>query len=91
MARAGKYAQPTTTAWDAKRAKAKAKAKQALLRDAEETATDVADDTAPEGYAEFTKDELVEELKARELPHTGNKEELITRLEEDDEAHSEEE
>ena len=41
------------------------------------------------GYAVLTKDELINELKERELPHTGKKDELIARLEEDDAAQSE--
>lgn len=79
MARAGKYAQPTVAEWDAKRAKVKAKARKALTKSAKDE-----DPTLEVGYSELTKDELVEELKARELPHTGNKEELIARLEEAD-------
>jgi len=37
-------------------------------------------------YAELTVDELKEELEKRELPKSGKKEELITRLEDDDTA-----
>ncbi len=37
-------------------------------------------------YAEMTVDELTAELEKRELPKSGNKEELITRLEDDDAA-----
>ena len=85
MARTGKYARPTVSAWDAKRAEAKAKATKAPLGDAGETAADAADDAVLEGYEEFTKDELTTELKARGLPHTGTKEELINRLYDDDE------
>jgi hypothetical protein len=40
----------------------------------------------PEGYAEWTKDELQAELEKRDLPKSGNKDELIARLEEDDAA-----
>jgi len=35
-------------------------------------------------YDDFTKDELVAELERRSLTKTGNKDELIERLEEDD-------
>ncbi|HSE47499.1 MAG TPA: SAP domain-containing protein [Gemmatimonadales bacterium] len=40
----------------------------------------------PEGYESWTKDELQAELEKRDLPKTGNKPELIERLEEDDAA-----
>ena len=47
--------------------------------------TAVATATAPgEGYEAMTKDELSAELESRGLPKTGNKDELISRLEEDD-------
>ena len=36
------------------------------------------------GYEDMTKDELSEMLESRGLPKTGNKDELIARLEEDD-------
>lgn len=36
-------------------------------------------------YAGWTKDELAEELEKRGLPKSGNKDELIARLQEDDE------
>jgi hypothetical protein len=39
---------------------------------------------APGGYEEMTKAELEAELEARGLPKTGNKAELVARLEEDD-------
>lgn len=35
-------------------------------------------------YSEWTKDELQAELKNRDLPTSGNKDELIARLEEND-------
>jgi len=35
-------------------------------------------------YAEWTNEELATELKARELPHSGNKDDLVARLEEND-------
>lgn len=35
-------------------------------------------------YAGWTKDELSEELEKRGLPKSGNKDELIARLQEDD-------
>ena len=38
------------------------------------------------GYESWTKDELQDELEKRDLPKTGNKPELIERLEEDDAA-----
>ena len=40
----------------------------------------------PEGYESWTKDELQAELEKRDLPKSGNKDELIARLEEDDAA-----
>lgn len=36
------------------------------------------------GYEGWTKDELAAELEKRGLPKSGNKDELIARLEEDD-------
>lgn len=39
---------------------------------------------AQEGYAAWSKDELVAELERRGLPKTGNKPELVERLEADD-------
>jgi SAP domain len=39
-----------------------------------------------EGYAAMTKAELEDELESRDLPKTGNKDELIARLEENDAA-----
>lgn len=39
-----------------------------------------------EGYPSWTNAELSAELEARGLPKSGNKEELIARLEEDDAA-----
>ncbi|QZD98597.1 hypothetical protein SEA_JEMERALD_9 [Microbacterium phage Jemerald] len=41
-------------------------------------------------YGEWTNEELSEELKARELPHSGNKDELVARLEESDKADNDE-
>lgn len=40
-------------------------------------------------YGEWTNEELSEELKSRELPHSGNKDELVARLEESDKADDE--
>lgn len=40
----------------------------------------------PEGYAAMTKADLETELESRDLPKTGNKDELIARLEENDAA-----
>ena len=40
-------------------------------------------------YEEWTNEELSEELKARELPHSGNKAELVARLEEHDKSDEE--
>jgi len=45
----------------------------------------VEDDRADD-YDEWTNDELREELEKRELSKSGNKDELIARLREDDEA-----
>jgi hypothetical protein len=42
-------------------------------------------DEAIDGYEGWTKDELSAELERRGLPKTGNKDELIARLNEDDE------
>lgn len=39
-------------------------------------------------YDDATVEELKEELKARNLPTTGNKDELVKRLEQDDESNS---
>lgn len=76
--------QLTQAAWDAKRAAAKAAAKAALAKSAEDEQRDAPEDSAEQGYSEWSKDQLTEELKARELPHSGTKDELIQRLEEDD-------
>ena len=43
-------------------------------------------DEAIDGYEGWTKDELQSELEKRGLPKTGNKDELIVRLQEDDSA-----
>lgn len=78
----------TQAAWDAKRALAKAKAREALSKATEDDLqleSDELEDSS-EGYGEWSKDELVEELKVRELPHSGTKDELIARLDEADEA-----
>jgi hypothetical protein len=40
----------------------------------------------PEGYDSWTKDELSAELEKRGLSKSGNKAELVARLEEDDAA-----
>lgn len=40
-------------------------------------------------YGEWTNEALSEELKARDLPHSGNKDELVARLEESDKAEDE--
>lgn len=37
-----------------------------------------------EGYSSMTKAELEAELESRDLPKTGNKAELVARLEDDD-------
>lgn len=39
---------------------------------------------ADDGYESWTKDELSAELESRGLPKSGNKDELIARLQEDD-------
>ena len=46
--------------------------------------TAVAQVQAEGGYEDMTKDELSDLLESRGLPKTGNKDELISRLEEDD-------
>ena len=48
------------------------------------------DPSENDGYESMTKPELQAELEARGLPTTGNKPELVTRLEEDDAAPVEE-
>lgn len=42
--------------------------------------------SAGAGYADMTKDELAAELESRGLAKSGNKDELVARLEEDDAA-----
>lgn len=39
---------------------------------------------SPRSYSDMTKDELSAELESRGLPKSGNKDELIARLEESD-------
>lgn len=67
-----------------------AKAKLAQLRKEQREVTEAFDETLTEatepGYAEWTNAELKAELESRELPHSGNKDELIARLTEDDES-----
>lgn len=41
-------------------------------------------DEVVEGWDAYTKEELVEELRNRELPVSGTKDELVARLNEDD-------
>lgn len=84
----------TQAAWDAKRAKAKAKAREALSEQPEDELANEPDDTTgqPEGsteaedYSEWSDEELIEESTARELSIVGTREDLINRLEEDDSA-----
>jgi len=47
-------------------------------------------DDAERPYEEWTNEELSAELEARELPHSGNKAELVERLQEDDAAEPDE-
>jgi hypothetical protein len=47
-------------------------------------------DELPDDYNDWTKDQLTEELKARQLAVSGNKDELVARLVADDEEHPEE-
>ena len=95
-------ARETQAQWDARRAEAKAQAAVTIAEQAAEAKANLAalrqeagypqpvEAEAPEEvtseYDEYTKDELIEELKGRELPHTGKKGELIARLVEDDES-----
>ena len=51
--------------------------------------TDEVEEVAEGDYSTWTVDELKAELSTRELPVSGNKSELITRLEESDEAEAE--
>lgn len=55
------------------------------------TATDSEEEEAEEvkPYGEWTNEELSDELKERNLPHSGNKDELVARLEESDKADDE--
>lgn len=50
------------------------------------TAVDAPQEEVVEGYSLWTNDELREELKARDLKVSGNKDELVARLEQDDAA-----
>lgn len=50
--------------------------------------TDVDGDGQVSGYEVFTKDDLVAECKERKLPTTGNKPDLVARLQEADKAAS---
>lgn len=56
--------------------------------EADATNADDEDDEEDEDsdYSEMSNDELRDELKRRDLPVSGNKDELIARLEEDDES-----
>lgn len=87
----------TQSAWDARRAEAKAKAAETIEANREQALADLkAFKTAAaapvvdapveedEGYGTWSKDDLVAELQERGLPHSGNKDELIARLEESD-------
>ena len=59
------------------------------LPPAAETASDVDEDSDEDlTYADLSKDDLKELLEQRELPVSGNKAELIARLEEDDAANA---
>ena len=54
---------------------------EAVVTDSEEEETE---EVKP--YGEWTNEELSNELKDRDLPHSGNKDELVARLEESDKA-----
>ena len=54
---------------------------EAVVTDSEE---EEAEEVKP--YGEWTNEELSNELKDRDLPHSGNKDELVARLEESDKA-----
>lgn len=56
----------------------------AALEKARGGKSDDSDDADEEGYAAMTVDELKEELEERDLPVSGNKAELVARLDEDD-------
>lgn len=56
----------------------------ALTEEQEAEREDGGEEVKP--YGEWTNDELSNELKSRELPHSGNKDELVARLEESDKA-----
>lgn len=51
---------------------------------AQDEVESVEDETTASPYAEWTKDQLSDELQERGLPHSGNKDELIARLDESD-------
>jgi len=83
--------------WDAERAEAKAKAAKVIkanaaeairLRDAalkgEAVPVAESEDAEEQGYDSYTVDELKGFLGERDLPVSGNKGELIARLEESD-------
>lgn len=60
--------------------------REQLIESFEETYGDGASSDDDESYDALSVDELKDELKARELSTSGNKKDLVARLEEDDEA-----
>lgn len=91
----------TQAAWDAKRALAKAKAREALSEDAEDEFLGESDDSAgePQGesgelpYTEWSDEDLLKEFSDRNLEFEedaeGTREELIEALESDDQSEEE--
>jgi hypothetical protein len=81
----------TTAEWDAERAEIKSEAAGVVKSNAEAAAearkafeNRNAVPATTSAYADQTKDQLSAELERRGLPHSGNKDELIARLEESD-------
>lgn len=82
----------TQAQWDAKRAEAKAKAREALLQDAAETAETVEEDleeVVP--YSEWSDEELLAEVQERtlDISEVTDRAGLIVVLEADDNAEDE--
>lgn len=82
----------TQAVWDAKRAQAKAKAREALAEQPEDEFLGESDDTSGEPqtgpeevpYDEWSNTELANEVAARNLEALESREDTINQLEEDD-------
>ena len=82
----------TQAQWDAKRAEAKAKAREALLQDAEDAVETESEGNSAEvpPYIQWSDEELIEEAEGREQDiDTTDREALIAALVADDEANGE--